>query len=593
MSVFRNQTVIYLELDDEIITIFERIRKARYKNVVLVIPDRAQILQNLVNLKILSAKTAQLNKILIIVTKDSFGQKLAETAGLTVVPSVRDLQVQKFDSGATQLNSKTKQTKIKQRKLDLASNSRKQEAKLKKVAREEIPFGKIDLAKWRQVWQWLIQRFELRAADQEDASLVLKAPSRKFLVSLILLAFILLIFIVYIAVPTATIYITPRADPIRKVVNFNLVDGLTEVAQPAELTVIHPVRADFFEINFEGEVILGATGQIFSGQNATGQIVIFNRSAKDKFIVPSRFLSSEGIIFHTEKALVIPKAIDGQPGQIVAEVQACEQDDLKCDCINKPETCQGDFVGARGNIAAPNFFVLPAIPSLSPRLYWAESFEPMTGGETKITKFISEEDLAGIESAILREIQYQAKAETANFLAQQQQLNDLELTLLEKSGTFEVDVLDFDFAPDLLQAQQDSFVVSVKARVRGVAYLEEDLRELFFQQLKVKVHPEKVLTKIKFETLALQVDEFNFTEKKAKLSATVEGMEEFDLSIERAAGLRLIERIRGRILGKDILEAEKYIRNLPEINRVIISSWPFWARTLPELPENVKFQLKR
>jgi hypothetical protein len=46
-------------------------------------------------------------------------------------------------------------------------------------------------------------------------------------------------------------------------------------------------------------------------------------------------------------------------------------------------------------------------------------------------------------------------------------------------------------------------------------------------------------------------------------------------------------------MGKPINEAENYIQNLPEIDKVHIESWPAWAATLPGIPDNIKIEIKR
>jgi len=91
----------------------------------------------------------------------------------------------------------------------------------------------------------------------------------------------------------------------------------------------------------------------------------------------------------------------------------------------------------------------------------------------------------------------------------------------------------------------------------------------------------------------LRIEEINFVERHAKLAVTIEGVEEYDLSDDSEAGIRLTQKIRSRISGRSVDEVESYIRNLPEVSNAVISSWPFWARTIPELSENVKFRVKR
>ncbi len=57
-------------------------------------------------------------------------------------------------------------------------------------------------------------------------------------------------------------------------------------------------------------------------------------------------------------------------------------------------------------------------------------------------------------------------------------------------------------------------------------------------------------------------------------------------------GQRLIEKIKEHIVGKDIEQAKNYIQNLPEINKVEIDSWPAWAPTIPNLPDNIEFEIR-
>ncbi|MFA5352174.1 MAG: hypothetical protein WC304_02745, partial [Candidatus Gracilibacteria bacterium] len=63
-----NREVIYVDLDDEVTMVFERIRRSRGKQIILVIPVRAMLLQSLVSLKILRFKAENIGKQILIVT---------------------------------------------------------------------------------------------------------------------------------------------------------------------------------------------------------------------------------------------------------------------------------------------------------------------------------------------------------------------------------------------------------------------------------------------------------------------------------------------------------------------------------------------
>jgi hypothetical protein len=584
-----DQTLIYLELDEEIGNVVERVKKARYPKVLLIVPANAQILQSLVNLKILRLKTESAGKTVTLITKDGKGRDMAATAGLPVAESIRLRSVSVEASKKTIPIGKKISQPMQRKNIQIAEADQGSAKNLQELSREEIPLAGLQpTEKVKKVWDKISGK--ITAAEQGEGGLarfVVHAPSRKILFGIIAAAFGLLLFIVYIAVPTATISITPRADALSKVVNTTFI----ETARAKQSQEPHVVGASFFDFNLEREVRIGATGMNFEGSNASGTITIYNRSPKEKFIVPSRFLSQEGVVFRTRKAITIPRAIAGTPGSVVTEVEACEEDDPKCDCINKPETCQGDFVGSKGNIG-PSFFIMPALPKLSPDLYWAESTTPMLGGVTKVSKYITEEDLEKARLVAEQEIQKLAREELKNQINQRNALEEASFKLLDNTKTILVDLVDVELPGDIAGQVQPDFAVKVTARVRALAYSEVDLRALLFGQLEEKVHPEKVLAKINFDAPAFRVEEVDWGKKQVKLAITIEGVEEYDLSPETAAGKNLIEKIRQRIAGQDIVEAEARIRNLPEVNNVTISVWPFWSRMIPELQENIHFRVE-
>lgn len=74
----------YIDIDEEITSIVERLKKARTKEVIIVVPKRALLIQSIVNLRILK-KEADENEIqLMIVTQDKLGKVLIEKAGIFV-----------------------------------------------------------------------------------------------------------------------------------------------------------------------------------------------------------------------------------------------------------------------------------------------------------------------------------------------------------------------------------------------------------------------------------------------------------------------------------------------------------------------------
>ncbi|OGI27273.1 MAG: hypothetical protein A2359_00465 [Candidatus Moranbacteria bacterium RIFOXYB1_FULL_43_19] len=81
---------IYIDIDEEITSIVDRVRKALADEVIVVVPKRAILIQSLVNLKLLKKEASRRNKRLMIVTQDRIGKKLIEKAGILVQGKIDD-----------------------------------------------------------------------------------------------------------------------------------------------------------------------------------------------------------------------------------------------------------------------------------------------------------------------------------------------------------------------------------------------------------------------------------------------------------------------------------------------------------------------
>lgn len=80
----------FIDIDEEITSIAERIRKAENKEVILVVPKRALLIQSIVNLKLLQKEAKNLKKKLSIVTQDKLGKMLIEKVGIELRQKLED-----------------------------------------------------------------------------------------------------------------------------------------------------------------------------------------------------------------------------------------------------------------------------------------------------------------------------------------------------------------------------------------------------------------------------------------------------------------------------------------------------------------------
>jgi|GEM_PF-338709 len=72
----------YIDIDEEITSIVEKLRKAEAPEAVIVVPKRALLIQSIVNLKLLRKEADSLGLKISIVTQDKLGKMLIKKAGI-------------------------------------------------------------------------------------------------------------------------------------------------------------------------------------------------------------------------------------------------------------------------------------------------------------------------------------------------------------------------------------------------------------------------------------------------------------------------------------------------------------------------------
>jgi hypothetical protein len=79
---------IYIDVDDEITTVIDKVLSSKSKIVALVLPKRAAVFQSIVNMKLLKLKTDNAGKNLVLITTESSLLPLAGNIGLYVAKTL-------------------------------------------------------------------------------------------------------------------------------------------------------------------------------------------------------------------------------------------------------------------------------------------------------------------------------------------------------------------------------------------------------------------------------------------------------------------------------------------------------------------------
>jgi len=581
-SVTRRK-VIFVEIDDEITQIYDRIKTVGVKHVYLVVPKRAIIFQSVVNLRILERKAEDSGKKISIITNDKNGIYLAQRIGMDVYNDVTT------DGKPAIFSAESNDDKLKITPLKAVVNSVDDVAptrlKEKKISITDILRKKNSKKKVLNVSK-LSSSGKKSKKKQKDGSNLPKfkilAPNRHALISLVAFSVMMLIVILYISLPGVTIYLTPSASVLEKSVNVTLADYKKNRAE-LEITQNHEIASYPVSTTVTKEITHFATGKRFSnkGASASGKITIFNTTNTTwPLVTKTRFKNKDGLVFRIKSSITVPPATNNGPGTVDAYVVADVKD------------AYGEVIGERGNIPPDSFF-LPGLRESSRSKIYAKSTEPMKGGITDFVTYVSSEDIEAVKSRLKDELLKVAK----DSLREEVKRNsatlgiDGEFKLLDGGNAIKVGDVQIDIPPDVEDKEVEKFTAHGTVSVRGIYYNNNDMLSILTAELKKKKSPRKELLRINQDSTSYRIFEWDDNSGKVKLTATIRGIEQFSIDPKTENGSLLLQKIREHIAGMTIEDARDYVQNLPEINKAKVDSWPAWSPTVPKIIDNIKFKV--
>lgn len=566
--------IIYAEIDDEITTLVDRLRRSSSKELYLVVPQHAMLFQSIVNLRILAAKADEMKKSIFIVTADRRGRKLSTEAGLSMVEKLEGVSY-----APRNFNPSLAITPLKKKK-----DAKEQPKRIQKIAIAEI----LEAERKETGRDKVRNKFEQgrNFLKEKSEELNLSAPNKKLFIGIFSAIVLLFIGILYIALPSASVRVQPAANLIEKTVNLVFTDATINPAEvssgKARVVPVYPV-----ETTFEKTLKFNATEKIFTGSSASGWINVYNESAGDWLLIGgTRFQTDDGVVFRIPQQISVPGAVENEEGEIVpGELKVrVNADDL--DAYN-------DVTGDRGNIINGTYLKVPGLSEYNQRLVYGEAAEDFQGGVTDYYTIISENDMNAAKEFTLIEIEASAKEELARHIEEKNETMKRELILFDNPKGYEKEVLEVNLPEDLIGTEGENFEVSARMHVSGLAYDRSAMLSILERELRSAVHPDKKLVSLNTDGITLNPLEDTYNQNTGKITVVgvIEGVEEWSLDPSTAAGKLLIEKIKTHTMGKSVIDAENYVRNLREIRDANVAVWPFWAKTLPTMSSAINIDV--
>lgn len=586
--------IIYLEPDEEITDVINKISKADNDSVSLVIPRGSTLANSVVNLKLLVKRGKELKKSVSIISSDKNAKNLAAQIGLSVFSSASEakegasepvaksvpinespnadevideidgIKVHKYDKDvdSSAVDSQEKVTDTPVTVEDDVVEAVKDEEEitpqrdLSNLDEAEVVAEKSD---YKLVKKPMTKDFGQNESGFSGTSSFSKMrdgkKKKKIIIWSVLGAVIILITLgLFATLPKGKVTISIVSEPI---------------SEQAEIKV----DKDATEINFENLTIPGksiikedvidepfaATGSKNVGQKASGKITAYNNWDQNSISLPagSTFVSTSGIKFVSTVAVTIPGAQVGlQGGQFVIIASGT------ADC-----NVEASDVGVSGNVGASDF-TISSLPKIQQTKIYGKSTVAMSGGNDSIVKVVTDGDLANAKTSAENDIKNKIVDAIKAEISENEKMLDSAIAVSVITSTTSAKSGD----------TADNFSYKVNSKVEAITFSENSFKELITKNVSTKLGEGKMIVDSGNQEIKYEVINADVAGGKISLKGSFSGFMakkynegELKKEIKGKAVSTATTKLTAHegVLSADIVISPKFLRTLPFLtNRI-------------------------
>lgn len=372
--------------------------------------------------------------------------------------------------------------------------------------------------------------------------------------------------------PNATVQIWPNLDSVSYTTNIYLVT--TGAVLPIPYNRVHAMPLVPLTVSIDRTITFDQVGKNFTGTNAQVTLTVFNDGA-DPFSLRkgTRFSNQAGMVFRI-KSDVILSPHSKQDVRAVAD----------------PEDLYGEIVGARGNVPAGLKWGIPALTEKERAIVYGRNEHAATGGTTSYANIVKKEDIETARKKLEQELLAAAKQMVDEQRADMNDKKHTSLVRLQYDDLTKIVYRDFNLSESFVGQNVASIPVQGSIDYTVLLYDDDQLLSMLKNEIIGHVSSDKVIVEDSLSKNNVDVrivppwdDDFRWLKITASLTYT----EKYMLNHLTPIGAKFAKDVRDSVTGKSITDAERIVKNLPEVSKVKISIWPPWTKTLPDLGSNI------
>lgn len=546
-----NKDVIYIDVDDEITGIIDKVRGSEHKIVALVLPKRATVLQSVVNMKLLKRASDEAKKNMVLITSEVGLLPLAGSVGIHVA---KTLQSKPEVPDAPDRGDSKPETVAEPDDIQGSDDEDVDNGELDKTK----PVGELaGSAALEETIDMDDEDEDMELPDTDNDAGVKKGKDKKkfkipnfsrfrvlvLLGSVGLVAIVVLGYLAFAVMPKAQVTIKTDSQALTSSTIVTLKTGDAVKLDLKTATV--PAKAQQVQKTLNQQV--NATGQQNNGQKAGGTVTIKNCTDSSVTIPAGSGVSSTSLTFITQSALTLAAGNFTSGG-------VCKSSGSHIGTVS----VVAQQPGTKYNIDAGAAFTVAGYASGV-----TGSGTAMTGGTDDITKVVSQAD---IDSATQKLGQQDATG-----IKQELQTDLTNVSFYPVPETFSAG------APDVKTSAKagdkaDTVTVTQTITYTMLGAKQADLQQIIGDDIAKKI-----------DTKKQSILDYGLSGAVFGIQSQPEGGAVVTMQTTVVAGPDLkVEDIKKQIAGKKAGDAKELIKQNPGVTDVDVHYSPFWVGAIPK-----------
>jgi hypothetical protein len=530
---------IYLEADEEVTSVIDKIRKTEFTDVVLVVPKGASLSQSVVNLKLIKKKASELSKNVSIITQDKVALNLAEKVGLLAASSAEKMPEKVRESVVEQGSDSDEKTKEnKNSPLEETSEVifKSQPADGSEPGELKVVEGE-DTKSEFAIKEDILEDLEEAKDTKKTNNLMPKLPYAKLGIAVFALLLILG-SLGFVYLPRARAVVALNSE--EKAVSINI-SGEKDAKLDLEKAVI-PTKV--VEAEKESSKKFPATGKKDVGTKATGEVRIFYNA-----ISGSKTWAAGTRIYPKNKPNLVYRITNAATFNAGEPIKVSVQSDAPGDQYN-------GFAGEE--------FVATNDPDTKITLTCVSEF---TGGLAKQVSVVTEGDINAAKDNLAKEVENDATAEFNKKYG--------DVKIVEDTKKAEVSSAKADPSAG---NEGSEFNLTIKVTIKALAFSVDDVSNLVKSDVERQLGFNREIIDSGASSAEVEVDSADL--ETGKLTATVKAKAFVSNKLDQ-------EKLKDELIGLNATKAENYLKGLEGVSEVRLEFWPSFIKLFPRVKNHI------